>query len=30
MLSLLVGLIDGTVEHLGLPPEPGPNPTVTE
>jgi SMI1/KNR4 family protein SUKH-1 len=30
MLSLLVGFIDGTVEHLGLPPQPGPNPTVTE
>jgi hypothetical protein len=27
-LSLLVGLIDGTVEHAGLPPQPGPNPTI--
>jgi hypothetical protein len=28
MLSLLVGLIDGSVEHWGLPDLPGPNPTV--
>lgn len=28
-LSLVVGLIDGSVEHWGLPPQPGPNPTVT-
>lgn len=28
-LSLLVGLIDGSVEHRGLPPQPGRNPTVT-
>ncbi|MBE1488334.1 SMI1/KNR4 family protein [Plantactinospora soyae] len=27
-LALIVGLIDGTVEHWGLPPQPGPNPTV--
>jgi len=27
-LALLAGLIDGSVEHAGLPPEPGPNPTV--
>ncbi|MEU4426820.1 hypothetical protein AB0F81_39880 [Actinoplanes sp. NPDC024001] len=28
-LSLVAGLIDGSVEHWGLPPRPGPNPTVT-
>jgi hypothetical protein len=28
LVSLMVGLIDGSVEHRGLPPEPGPNPTV--
>lgn len=27
-LALIVGLIDGSVERQGLPPEPGPNPTV--
>ena len=27
-LALLVGLIDGSVEHKGLTPEPGPNPTI--
>lgn len=27
-LALLVGLIDGSVEHRGLPPEPGPNPSI--
>ena len=27
-VSLIVGLIDGSVEHRGLPPRPGPNPTV--
>jgi hypothetical protein len=29
MVALLVGLIDGSVKHSGLPPQPGPNPTVT-
>jgi hypothetical protein len=29
MLALLVGLIDGSIEHWGLPPQPGANPTVT-
>ncbi|GIF16464.1 SMI1/KNR4 family protein [Actinoplanes teichomyceticus] len=28
MLALLVGLIDGSVEHRGLPPRPGPNPSI--
>lgn len=28
MLALLVGLIDGSVAHKGLPPRPGPNPAV--
>jgi hypothetical protein len=28
-LSLLVGLIDGSVEHRGLTPQPGPNPSIT-
>jgi hypothetical protein len=28
LLALVVGLIDGSVEHKGLPPRPGPNPTV--
>jgi hypothetical protein len=27
-LALVVGFIDGSVEHLGLPPRPGPNPAV--
>jgi hypothetical protein len=29
MLALVVGLIDGSVEHHGLPSRPGPNPTAT-
>jgi hypothetical protein len=29
MLALVVGLIDGSVEHKGLPALPGPNPIVT-